>query len=107
MSRSGSGTTIIAGEMTGRRVLAIELSPAYVDVAVLRWQNFIGAAAVHEKTGRTFAEVAASRKVAAKLSLPSDETPAKVAAQTMDVGSGPKTQERSFSVPSRRFIARE
>jgi hypothetical protein len=44
------------------RVLAIELSPAYVDVAVLRWQNFIGAAAVHEKTGRTFAEVAASRK---------------------------------------------
>ena len=59
---SGSGTTIIAGEMTGRRVLAIELSPAYVDVAVLRWQNFTGAAAVQEKTGRTFAEVAASRK---------------------------------------------
>ena len=59
---SGSGTTIIAGEMSGRRVLAIELSPAYVDVAVLRWQNFIGAAAVHEKTGWTFAEVAARRK---------------------------------------------
>jgi DNA modification methylase len=59
---SGSGTTIIAGEMTGRRVLAIELSPAYVDVAVLRWQNFTGAAAVQEKTCRTFAEVAASRK---------------------------------------------
>ena len=58
---SGSGTTIIAGEMTGRRVLAIELSPAYVDVAVVRWQNFTGAAAVHEKTGRTFAEVAAGR----------------------------------------------
>ena len=47
--------------MTGRRVLAIELSPAYVDVAVMRWQNFTGAAAVHEKTGRTFAEVAAGR----------------------------------------------
>jgi hypothetical protein len=28
----------------------------------LRWQNFTGAAAVHEKTGRTFAEVAATRK---------------------------------------------
>jgi DNA modification methylase len=31
---SGSGTTIIAGEMTARSVYAIELSPAYVDVAV-------------------------------------------------------------------------
>ena len=41
--------------------LAIELNPAYVDVAVERWQNFAGAAAVHEHTGRTFAEVAAGR----------------------------------------------
>ena len=32
----GSGTTIIAGEMTGRKVQAIELSPGYVDVAVKR-----------------------------------------------------------------------
>lgn len=30
---SGSGTTIIAGEATGRHVYAIELNPAYVDVA--------------------------------------------------------------------------
>lgn len=39
---SGSGTTIIAGEMTGRHVYAIELNPAYVDVAVKRWQDFTG-----------------------------------------------------------------
>ena len=39
---SGSGTTIVAGEMTGRRVLAIELNPVYVDVAVKRWQDFTG-----------------------------------------------------------------
>ena len=32
---SGSGTTIIAGEMTGRAIQAIEIMPAYVDVAVL------------------------------------------------------------------------
>mgnify|MGYP006284836825 FL=1 len=38
----GSGTTIIAGEQEGRRVFAMELSPAYVDVAVLRWQRFTG-----------------------------------------------------------------
>ena len=39
---SGSGTTIIAGEMTGRSIHAIELSPTYVDVAVKRWQDFTG-----------------------------------------------------------------
>ena len=38
----GSGTTIIAAEMTGRICYAIELSPAYVDVAVRRWQAFTG-----------------------------------------------------------------
>jgi DNA modification methylase len=60
---SGSGTTIIAGEMTGRHVHALELEPAYVDVAVARWQNFTGNKAVLEETGRTFAEVAADRGV--------------------------------------------
>jgi DNA modification methylase len=34
---SGSGTTIIAAEMTGRVCHAIEIAPAYVDVAVKRW----------------------------------------------------------------------
>ncbi|RWH78867.1 MAG: site-specific DNA-methyltransferase [Mesorhizobium sp.] len=42
----GSGTTIIAAEMTGRCCHAIELNAAYVDVAVLRWQAFTGQAAV-------------------------------------------------------------
>ena len=51
---SGSGTTIIAAEMTGRACHAIELSPAYVDVAVIRWQNFTGKQAVHAETGRAF-----------------------------------------------------
>ncbi len=58
---SGSGTTIIAGEMTGRSIHAIELSPAYIDVAVIRWQNFTGQAATHEETGDTFSEMAAER----------------------------------------------
>ena len=38
----------IAGEMTGRAVHAIELNPAYVDVAVNRWQDFTGQEAVRE-----------------------------------------------------------
>jgi DNA modification methylase len=58
---SGSGTTLIAAEMTGRACHAIELSPACVDVAILRWQAFAGQQAVLEGDGRSFADVAATR----------------------------------------------
>jgi DNA modification methylase len=58
---SGSGTTIIAGEMTGRAIHAIELNPAYVDVAVKRWQDFTGHEARLEGDGRTFAEISAGQ----------------------------------------------
>src|SRR5580704_3378146 len=57
----GSGTTIIAAEMTGRACHAIELHPPYVDVSVLRWQNFTGKEATLEATGETFAGVAIGR----------------------------------------------
>ncbi len=56
---SGSGTTLIAAEMTGRACRAIELSPQYVDVAVRRWQQFTGQSAKLERTGQTFDEIAA------------------------------------------------
>jgi DNA modification methylase len=58
---SGSGTTIIAGEMTGRSVHAIELNPAYVDVTIKRWQDFTGKEAVLDGAEMTFDEVAESR----------------------------------------------
>jgi DNA modification methylase len=58
----GSGTTIIAAEMTGRHCLAIEIAPEYVDVGVLRWQKFADKKATLDGDGRTFAEVAAARK---------------------------------------------
>jgi DNA modification methylase len=61
---SGSGTTIIAAEMTGRVCHAIELNPAYVDVAVERWQAFTGQEAMLEGSGRTFTEVKAERLTA-------------------------------------------
>jgi DNA modification methylase len=57
---SGSGTTIIAAEMTGRSCLAVELEPTYVDVALLRWQAFTGETAT--LSGRPYAEVAAERR---------------------------------------------
>jgi len=43
---SGSGTTIIAGQMLGRRVYAIELNPSYVQIAIDRWEAFTGKKAV-------------------------------------------------------------
>jgi hypothetical protein len=50
----GSGTTVIAAETTGRVCLGVELNPAYVDVAVERWQRFTGKAAILDGSGETF-----------------------------------------------------
>jgi DNA modification methylase len=58
---SGSGTTVIAAEMTGRSCYAIDIMPAFVDVAVKRWQDFTGALATLDGEGRTFAEITAER----------------------------------------------
>lgn len=58
---SGSGTTLIAAEMSGRACLAMELDPAYVDLGVRRWQEFTGRTAIEESSGRSFAEVSAER----------------------------------------------
>ena len=38
----GSGTTIIAAEREKRRCYAMEIAPAYVDLAVARWEAFTG-----------------------------------------------------------------
>jgi DNA modification methylase len=57
----GSGTTIIAAETSGRTALAVELNPAYVDVAVMRWQNFSGESATLDGDGRSFVDVRAER----------------------------------------------
>ncbi len=43
---SGSGSQIIAAERLGRRCFAMELEPTFVDVAVKRWEQFTGRAAV-------------------------------------------------------------
>jgi DNA modification methylase len=58
---SGSGTTIIACEKEARIAIAVELEPAYVDVAVTRWQNFTGKRAVLDRDGSTFDQVALER----------------------------------------------
>ena len=55
----GSGTQVIAAEKLGRHCFGSEMDPAYVDVAVKRWQEFTGLNAIHEATGKTFAEMSA------------------------------------------------
>ena len=52
----GSGTSVIAAEMTGRVCCGMELSPPYVDVVVRRWQLFTGRNALHQASGQSFAE---------------------------------------------------
>ncbi len=47
------GTAIIAAQLTGRRCHAIELAPAFVDVAIRRWQAFTGESATLAGDGRT------------------------------------------------------
>jgi len=49
---SGSGTAIIAAEDSGRVCYALEQSPAFVDVAVARWESFTGKKATLEKAKR-------------------------------------------------------
>jgi len=57
----GSGTSLIAAEMTGRICYGIELNPAYVDVVVKRWQLFTGRPAIHQCFGRSVDELAAGQ----------------------------------------------
>ena len=42
----GSGTTLIAAEQLGRKCYGMEISPAYCDVIVKRWENLTGKKAV-------------------------------------------------------------
>ncbi len=53
----GSGTTLIAAETTGRVCYGIELNPAYVDVAVERWQQFTGKDAVLSGSDEAFNKI--------------------------------------------------
>lgn len=58
---SGSGTQLIAAEEQGRRCFAMEVSPAYADVAVKRWEKATGKHAVLDGDGRTFSEIEKER----------------------------------------------
>lgn len=52
----GSGSTLIACEITGRKNCSMELDPKYCDVIVRRWQQYTGRRATHAVTGQEFGE---------------------------------------------------
>jgi hypothetical protein len=47
--------------MTGRICCGLEISPAYVDVIVRRWQAFTGRSAIHQASGQSFDERAGTQ----------------------------------------------
>lgn len=57
---SGSGSTLIASELTDRICYGLDLDPRYVDVIVKRWQKLTGKQGILED-GRTFEQVVAER----------------------------------------------
>ena len=66
----GSGTTLMAAEKLGRRCHAMEISPAYADVCIRRWQGYTKAEAVLDGDGRTWREICEER-----LNQPSETAP--------------------------------
>lgn len=50
----GSGSTLISCEKNNRHCRMMELSPAYCDVIINRWQDYTGKEAVLESTGETY-----------------------------------------------------
>lgn len=57
----GSGSTLIAAERLGARAHLCELSPAFCDVIVRRWQQYTGGTATLDGDGRIFAEIEQAR----------------------------------------------
>ena len=57
----GSGTTMMAAEITERTCYGMELDPKFVDVIVKRWEDFTNKTATLDGDGRTFEQIKAAR----------------------------------------------
>jgi DNA modification methylase len=60
----GSGTTLIAAELTRRICFGIDIDPRYCDVVIERWQRLTGSAAILDGDGRRFADLKDQRVAA-------------------------------------------
>lgn len=77
----GSGSTLMAAETTGRICVGNELDPAYVDVAIRRWQKATGKTAFHVQTGQSFDEAAQALAEAALIEVVPPMTPGPMASE--------------------------
>lgn len=59
---SGSGTTLIAAEKTGRHGYGIEIDPHYADTIIHRFNDAYGIQAIHTESGDTFDALASKRR---------------------------------------------
>ena len=62
----GSGTTLVAAELSGRLCYGLELDAKYVDVVIGRWQKTTGQEARLDGSGATFQEVQSQRRNSAE-----------------------------------------
>ena len=62
----GSGSQLIAAERLGRKCRAMDISGAFVDAALQRWQAYAEQEATLQDDGRTFADVTKKRTAAPK-----------------------------------------
>ena len=60
----GSGSTLIAAELSGRKACLLEYDPAYCDTILARWQAYTGKKPVLVESGLDFEAVAEARHVA-------------------------------------------
>jgi len=60
----GSGTTLVAAQLTERTCYGLDIDPGYVDVIVRRWQVLTSQPAILDGESRTFDQVAAERSSA-------------------------------------------
>ncbi len=52
----GSGGTLMAAERVGRVCCGMDLDPAYIDLAIRRWERLTGESAILSATGETFSQ---------------------------------------------------
>ena len=57
----GSGTTLVAAELTGRAAYGLDIDPHYVDLTIHRWEQLTGRQATLAGDGHTFDQVSVAR----------------------------------------------